>query len=146
MRLTCTADVVLLLEYLAPDAPLIPPQSALCRDLAAQLHAYCTDPAHAFSLPLAESGTVFQRRVRALLQQIPCGRTRTYGDAAAELRSAARAVGQACAANPFAPIVPCHRIVARHGLGGFAHSSADDGHLLAIKRWLLRHESDFRHA
>ena len=146
MRLTCTTDAVLLLEYLAPDAPLIPPESAMCRDVATQLHAYCADPAHAFSLPLANSGTAFQRRVHTLLQQIPCGQTRTYGDAAAELHSAARAVGQACAANPFAPIVPCHRIVARHGLGGFAHSTAADGHLLAIKRWLLRHEGELRHA
>jgi methylated-DNA-[protein]-cysteine S-methyltransferase len=146
MRLTCTADAVLLLDYLAPDAPLIPPQSALCREVASQLHAYCADPSHVFSLPLADSGTAFQRRVWALLQQIPCGQTRTYGDAAVELRSAARAVGQACAANPFAPVVPCHRIVARHGLGGFAHSSDGNGHLLGIKRWLLRHEGTCHHA
>jgi len=146
MRLTCTAETVLLLEYLEPDALLIPPQSPLCCEVAAQLHAYCADPSHVYSLPLADSGTAFQRRVRTLLQQIPRGKTRTYGDAAVELGSAARAVGQACAANPFAPVVPCHRIMARHGLGGFAHSSNADGHLLGIKRWLLRHEGERGHA
>lgn len=140
MGLHCSEQTVVLLEYLAPDAPLMPPGSALCCELAAQLRAYCHNPAHRFDLPLELAGTAFQRRVWALLLQIPAGQTRTYGDAAVELHSAARAVGQACAANPYAPIVPCHRIVARAGLGGFAHSTAEDGHLLAIKRWLLQHE------
>ncbi len=140
MGLHCSEQAVVLLEYLAPDTPLMPPDSALCRELAAQLRTYCHNPAHRFDLPLELAGTAFQRRVWALLQDIPSGQTRTYGDAALELHSAARAVGQACAANPYAPIVPCHRIVARAGLGGFAHSTAEDGHLLAIKRWLLQHE------
>ena len=140
MGLFCSDQAVVLLEYLAPDTPLMPPGSALCCELAAQLRAYCHNPAHRFDLPLELAGTAFQRRVWALLLQIPAGQTRTYGDAAVELHSAARAVGQACAANPYAPIVPCHRIVARAGLGGFAHSTAEDGHLLAIKRWLLQHE------
>lgn len=146
MALSCSDDQVLLLEYLEPDASLVPPATALCRDVAAQLQAYCANPAHRFDLPLSDAGTAFQRRVWGLLRQIPRGRVRTYGDAAAELRSAARAVGQACAANPFAPVVPCHRIVARNGLGGFAHSTAEGGHLLAIKRWLLQHEDASRHA
>ncbi|OYV34349.1 MAG: cysteine methyltransferase [Thiomonas sp. 20-64-5] len=141
MGLYCSEQAVLRLDYLAPDAPLSAPESPLCRALTAQLHAYCDDPGHRFDLPLAPVGTAFQQRVWALLRQIPPGQTRSYGDAALELHSAARAVGQACAANPFAPIVPCHRIVARAGLGGFAHSTAVDGYLLAIKRWLLVHES-----
>lgn len=141
MGLFCSPHAVLHLAYLPPDTPLIPPAGALCRELAAQLQAYAEDPSHRFDLPLATVGTTYQQRVWALLRQIPPGRTRTYGDAAAELRSAARAVGQACAENPFAPIVPCHRIVARGGLGGFAHSTAESGYLLGIKRWLLQHES-----
>lgn len=141
MGLFCSPHAVLHLAYLPPDTPLIPPAGALCRELAAQLQAYAEDPSHRFDLPLATVGTTYQQRVWALLRQIPPGRTRTYGDAAAELCSAARAVGQACAENPFAPIVPCHRIVARAGLGGFAHSTAESGYLLGIKRWLLQHES-----
>ena len=49
-----------------------------------------------------------------------------------------QAVGQACGANPFPLIVPCHRVTSAQGLGGFAHSSG--GWLLEVKRWLLRHE------
>ena len=146
MGLFCTDDVVLRLEYLPPDTALIAPTTPLCRDVAAQLSAYGDDPAYRFDLPLAAVGTEFQRRVWALLQQIPPGQTRTYGDAALQLHSAARAVGQACAANPFAPVVPCHRIVAQGGLGGFAHSTAQDGYLLGIKRWLLQHEGNSRSA
>jgi len=141
MGLFCSDEEVLHLDYLPPETPLTTPATPLCSELAAQLLAYAGDPAYRFDLPLATAGTAFQQRVWALLQQIPPGRTRTYGDAAGELHSAARAVGQACAANPFAPIVPCHRIVAQGGLGGFAHSTAQDGYLLGIKRWLLQHEA-----
>lgn len=140
LGMICSDHEVLRLDYLPPDAPLKPPTQAQCREVAVQLQAYCDDPGFAFDLPLAVVGTAFQQRVWALLRQIPSGCTRSYGDAARQLHSAARAVGQACAANPFAPIVPCHRIVARYGLGGFAHSTAEDGHLLGIKRWLLTHE------
>lgn len=146
MGLFCTDDAVLRLEYLPPDAPVIAPVTPLCRAAAAQLLAYADNAAYRFDLPLAAAGTEFQRRVWALLQQIPPGQTRTYGDAALELHSAARAVGQACAANPFAPVVPCHRMVAQGGLGGFAHSTAQDGYLLGIKRWLLQHEASLRSA
>ena len=145
MGLLYTDQAVLRLDYLPPDAALVPPTGPLGRELAAQLQAYADDASHRFDLPLAPAGTAFQQRVWALLRQIPPGRTRTYGDAAAELRSAARAVGQACGANPFAPIVPCHRIVACGGLGGFAHSTSEAGYLLGIKRWLLQHESHLNH-
>ena len=70
--------------------------------------------------PIALSGTDFQLRVWHLLRKIPRGRTRTYGDIANELSSSARAVGGACRANPVVIIVPCHRVVSAHGVGGFA--------------------------
>lgn len=140
MELRCDAALVRYLAYVAPDTPLAAPATPLGRELEAQLRAYCADPRHRFDLPLAGAGTAFQNRVWRLLRGIPLGRTLTYGAAAQALGSAARAVGQACAANPFAPIVPCHRIVARNGLGGFAHSTREDGYLLQAKRWLLRHE------
>ncbi len=65
----------------------------------------------------------FHRQVYELARQIPPGQTRTYGDLARELGEpgAARAVGQALGSNPFAPVVPCHRILAASGLpGGFS--------------------------
>ncbi|SBP89297.1 Methylated-DNA--protein-cysteine methyltransferase [Thiomonas delicata] len=140
LGLRCTTERVLALEYLPASTPAQAPASALGREVQAQLQAYCHDPDHRFDLPLDDVGTIFQRRVWALLRAIPRGRTLRYGEAAAQLGSAARAVGQACAANPFAPVVPCHRIVARAGLGGFAHSTDAQGELLRIKRWLLQHE------
>ena len=70
----------------------------------------------------------FHQRVYALARRIPPGRMRTYGELAAELGEpgAARAVGQALGHNPFAPVVPCHRILAAGGrTGGFsAHGGA----------------------
>ncbi len=137
----CSADALVELAYLpAHTPPRAAPgaRTALVDELQAQLLAYCANPDFRFALPLAERGTAFQRRVWSLMREIPRGSVLRYGEAARRLDSAARAVGGACRANPFAPIVPCHRIVAAGGLGGFAGSRGDDA--LAIKAWLLRHE------
>src|SRR5699024_4038530 len=74
------------------------------------------------SLPLDLYGTVFQKRVWDALQDIPPGRTTTYGELAQRvgLPGGARAVAQACGANPVSVVVPCHRVVdADGGLGGY---------------------------
>lgn len=100
----------------------------------AEIMNYFRSPPMSFSLMLAPRGTEFQKRVWAALRNIPSGQTRSYGDIARELRSSARAVGQANAANPICLIVPCHRVVASDGsLGGFAFG-------VATKRRLLEHE------
>lgn len=134
-------DRIVELVYLPGDTAPLAPLTALGREVGAQLRAYCRDPDHRFDLPLHDAGTEFQRRVWQLLRDIPRGRVLRYGEAAQQLGSAARAVGQACRANPFPPLVPCHRIVAAGGLGGFAGAAADpDDERLHVKRWLLRHE------
>lgn len=112
--------------------------AGLAAEVAAQIRRYAEQPAVAFDLPLRLEGTEFQRRVWRALVQIPPGQTCSYGALAAELGSSARAVGGACRANPIPLIVPCHRVVAAHGLGGFAGQTA--GAQLSIKTWLLRHE------
>lgn len=104
--------------------------------------AYFAAPGAAFEVPLAPVGTPFQQRVWAAIRAIPAGSTRTYGALAAELGSAARAVGQACRANPCPIVVPCHRVVGARGLGGFAGDTG--GHRLAVKCRLLRHEGATR--
>jgi methylated-DNA-[protein]-cysteine S-methyltransferase len=72
-------------------------------------------------LPLRPSGTPFQRRVWQQIAAIPTHQTRSYGEIAKALHNAPRAVGQACGANPFPVVVPCHRVLAAGGgLGGFA--------------------------
>ena len=104
-----------------------------------QLRAYLADPGFVFSLPLRSSGTAFQRRVWGEIAAIPCHQTKSYGELAKALHNAPRAVGQACGANPFPLIVPCHRVIASGGgLGGFARQRG--GFLLDVKRWLLAHE------
>jgi AraC family transcriptional regulator of adaptative response/methylated-DNA-[protein]-cysteine methyltransferase len=74
------------------------------------------------SVPLDVQGTAFQQQVWALLRKIPPGRTRSYSEIASELGNprATRAVAQACASNPIAVVIPCHRIVRNDGaLGGY---------------------------
>jgi methylated-DNA-[protein]-cysteine S-methyltransferase len=98
----------------------------------AQLHAYFDGGQTEFDLPLAPAGSAYQQRVWAALCQIPPGQTRTYGQIAALVGGSARSVGGAVAANPLPILIPCHRVVAVNGLGGY---SGGDG--LETKRALL---------
>ena len=90
-------------------------------------------------LPLAPTGTDFQRCVWEAMDTIPYGATRTYGQIVAQLRGAgipasAQAVGGAVARNPLLLIRPCHRVVASTGPGGYAGGAT-------LKRWLLEREA-----
>lgn len=124
--------------YLPPRTPVRAPDNAIAQTTVEQLERYLQDPDYRFDLPLGHAGTAFQQRVWAEISSIPRGRVQNYGALAQRLKSAARAVGQACGANPFPPIVPCHRVVSASGIGGFANHR--DGFLIATKRWLLAHE------
>jgi methylated-DNA-[protein]-cysteine S-methyltransferase len=126
------------IAFLSPKQQELEPRNALAERAVRQLSRYLRDPDYRFDLPLKPAGTDFQRRVWAHICAIPAGATRSYGAIAADLRSAARAVGQACGENPLPVVVPCHRVVAAKGLGGFAHR--EGGFLLDVKRWLLEHE------
>lgn len=134
----CSDTEILHLQYLESGVPS-PPRNALAAEAARQLRAYFIDPEFIFSLPLRASGTPFQRRVWKEIAHIPCHQTRSYGELAQALHNAPRAVGQACGANPFPLIVPCHRVITANGtLGGFARQNG--GFLRDVKRWLLLHE------
>ncbi len=126
------------IRYLPLSAPDIAPRNALAARAAEQLRAYLANPDAAFDLPLAVEGTPFQLSLWQALRRIPRGKTRTYGDLAKELNGEARAVGQACGDNKLPVVIPCHRVVAADGIGGFAHATG--GYLLEAKRWLLAHE------
>lgn len=126
------------IRYLPPGTAEIAPRNALAEGAAAQILRFLDDADSPFDLPLAAAGTPFRRRVWAEISAIGRGQTRTYGDLARRIRSAARAVGQACGDNPFPLVVPCHRVVGAGDIGGFAHAGA--GYLVATKRWLLAHE------
>lgn len=126
------------IDFVPARAPLRAPRDAFTRRVCRELRAYFADPRHAPRLPLVLTGTAHQRRVWRALARIPAGEVRSYGEIARRLRSSARAVGGACRANPVPIVVPCHRVVARGGLGGFMGRRA--GSPLDIKRWLLAHE------
>lgn len=85
------------------------------------------------------NGTAFQQRVWHALGAIPAGTTRTYQELAAELNSGPRAVGQACRVNPYPLIIPCHRVIAKRGLGGYMGPNQSG---LIIKQALLAFEQE----
>jgi len=131
-------DSVAEIVYLPRSARELEPRNRVAEAACAQIARYLADPDFCFELPLGPAGTPFQRRVWRLIAAIPRGSTRSYGELAGELRSSPRPVGQACGANRFPLAIPCHRVVAASGIGGFAHHDA--GFHLTVKRWLLRHE------
>jgi methylated-DNA-[protein]-cysteine S-methyltransferase len=131
-------DRVAEIRYLPPSAEVLAPRNPLAERAARQLERYRQDPDARFDLPLLIEGTEFQRRLWDALCEIPRGKTVTYGELARRLGGEARAVGQACGDNRLPIVIPCHRVVAANGIGGFAHSTG--GYLLEAKRWLLLHE------
>ncbi len=127
------------LEYLPLDVPASAPKSRLAREVIRQIECYLVDPGHQFDLPLQVRGSEFRKQVWKVMCTIPAGRTLTYGEVARRLASAPRAVGGACGDNRIPLIIPCHRVVARNGIGGFMHATGDRE--TGIKRWLLEHEA-----
>ena len=117
------------LEQEFPAAEILPaelnedsPESAGLRHWARSALAYLDGSSTDIDLPLDVQATMFQWRVWRQLQAIPVGETRTYQQLAEELEhpKASRAVGRACATNPVAPIIPCHRALRKDGgLGGY---------------------------
>ncbi len=91
-------------------------------EAARQLDAYFAGALSDFDLPLRPAGTDFERRVWLAMQTIPYGETRSYGQLADAIRSAPRAVGGACGKNPIPIVIPCHRVLAKAGLGGYSGS------------------------
>ena len=124
---------------LASDAPPPPGVQAAVRGVQRLLAGEARDTAELLIVQLDDSSLpVFHARVLALTRHIPVGQTLTYGEIATQLGKpgGARAVGQAEGSNPFAPIVPCHRVMGAGGVGtGFsAHGGvATKLRLLAIE-------------
>ncbi len=125
-------------DFLADDIATSPPLTASQQQITHQLNCYFSNPRHQFEIPLELKGTAFQQRVWNSLRLIPAGETISYGELAARLGSSARAVGNACRANQLPVVVPCHRVVAKSGLGGFMGQR--QGNELSIKQCLLQHE------
>jgi methylated-DNA-[protein]-cysteine S-methyltransferase len=118
-----------------PARPGIP-KSGIVKELEKELQEFAKGKREKFSikfLPLPE-GTVFQEKVWKITSRIPYGKTLTYKDVAEKIGNPklARAVGNAMRANRLPFLIPCHRVVAQKGLGGYAGTSG-----IATKRKLL---------
>ena len=109
---------------------------ALCTD---ELSAYFRGELENFSVKLSQNGTQFQKSVWSALLEIPYGEVVTYGELAAAIGRprASRAVGSANGKNKIPIIVPCHRVVAAGGLGGYSGVGG-----IATKAWLLNFERE----
>jgi len=118
----------------APGAGFVRDPSAV-REATQQIEAYARGQLTRFDLPLDLAGTPFQLRVWSALQEIPYGATRTYADVAAAIGEprAMRAVGAANGRNPVPLVVPCHRVIARDGIGGFTGGLSNKEALLALE-------------
>jgi methylated-DNA-[protein]-cysteine S-methyltransferase len=115
--------------------------SPLLTEAARQLDAYFAGRLSNFDLPLAPAGSAFEARVWSAMQTIPYGETRCYGDLADMIGSAPRPVGRACGHNPIPIVIPCHRVLARSGLGGYSGQGG-----LVTKQRLLALEGALRKA
>ena len=107
-------------------------ETELLVEARCQLHDYFDGKRTRFTFALAPAGTAYQRRVWQALCDIPPGSTCTYGDVARTAGGSPRAVGGANGRNPIPIVIPCHRVVASTGIGGY---SGGDG--LPTKRFLL---------
>jgi len=109
--------------------------------LCMQLKAYFQHKNSVFNLPFDpvqhQEGTEFQQLVWLAIKEIPFGETQTYSNIAKKIGSGPRAVANACGANVLPIVIPCHRVVAKNGLGGYMQGKPQG---LMIKKWLLQHE------
>jgi methylated-DNA-[protein]-cysteine S-methyltransferase len=113
----------------AHDAPPV------LKDTATQLEEYFAGERTAFDVAMDPAGTTFQKEVWAELSKIPYGETISYGELARRVGrpKGPRAVGQANGKNPIPIIVPCHRVLATNGLGGYAGGLRMKCALLAVE-------------
>jgi len=130
----CLTDIA----YLPRGSATLAPQNKLAERVCLQIERYMDDPQFCFDLPFEYRGTPFQCRVWHEISRIHSGKTNTYKGLARRLQSAPRAVGGACGRNRLPLLIPCHRVLAVNGIGGFMHARAGDP--IKIKIWLLRHE------
>ena len=138
LRVCYQAGEIVSIDLMDTRESVMAPRNDFEAQLQEQFQAYFANPAFRFGLGLRAQGTEFQQRVWRELQAIPAGQVRSYGELAARLGSSARAVGNACRCNPTPIVVPCHRVVAKAGIGGFGGALA--GRLIEQKRSLLQHE------
>lgn len=134
---------VLLQENFQQHYPqaILDPRDPAVEQAAIQILALLENAKLSVNIPLDAGGTAFQQRVWQALREIPAGETASYSDIAQRIGKpkAIRAVANACAANPLAILIPCHRVVKRNGdLSGYRWG-------IARKVELLKREQSFNY-
>lgn len=139
VHIRSTTGVVTAIEFHNGHASRTSAGTALEQQCARELQEYFEGRRHAFTFPIDQRGTEFQKRVWEELTRIPHGRTISYHELAVRLGDpkCIRAAGTANGRNNIAIVVPCHRVIGSDGsLTGYAGG-------LEKKEWLLRHEGSF---
>jgi methylated-DNA-[protein]-cysteine S-methyltransferase len=129
------------IDFLPKTAPLKSADTFAAQLTCEQLLNYFQNPFWVFELPCELSITPFQRRILDELCLIPPGKTLSYSDIAKKARTGPRPVGMVCRTNPIPIVIPCHRVTAKHHIGGYGGTV--DGPAIAMKKWLLQHEKRF---
>ena len=124
------------IEFLSEKLQTKHSENKTLSQVAKQIEAYFADANNKFKFPIKLNGTAYQQRVWLAISAIPRGQVLTYGQIADQIGSGPRAVANACGANNLPLVIPCHRVVAKGGLGGFMQG---DPNGLKIKKWLLKH-------
>lgn len=132
------AGQVAAVDFLQAQASLQKPKNKAVSKIVSKIQGYFLKPQAKFHLISNSQGTLLQQKIWRLLQKIPVGETITYGELAQKVGTSPRVIGNACRLNPLPVIVPCHRVIAKRGLGGYC--GRVKGKLSKIKRWLLQHE------
>jgi methylated-DNA-[protein]-cysteine S-methyltransferase len=129
------------LDFLSSKVPLILPKNTIIRQVATKIKRYFCDHTLRFNFLINIEGTLLQKKIWRMLQNIPSGTTRTYGELAKKIRTSPRVIGNACRLNPLPIVIPCHRVVAVNSIGGFLGKTKSKSRAIKIKKWLLKHES-----
>ena len=151
LQLDIDKGVLCRVSYQAIDIAMKPAstieEKVLAEDenVISQFRQYFDHPKIDWKISFADTKiSDFQKCVLQYLESIPLGTTKTYGQIAKDLKTSARAVGNACRSNPFPIVIPCHRVIAQNGLGGYDGDTSDKNGViagrLAIKVFLLEHE------
>jgi len=105
------------------------------------IQQYLNNPCDQLTINLKKQGSDFRNKVWQEIYKIPIGQTMSYSALSNKIDSGARAVANACRDNPFPGIIPCHRVVAVSGIGGFMGQT--EGRCLELKRKILAVEAVF---
>lgn len=145
ITVTSNGQSIVRVKWLEPDAGAdgdSGPSDQLLTEALRQLQAYFDDSLSSFDLPLdlGPISDTAQTVLTTLKETVDSGTTVTYGELAARSGAGihARGIGSVMGMNPLPLLIPCHRVVASDGLGGYSGGRRGEG--LATKRWLLEFE------